>query len=265
MYTCLFSFDLLETASVQVSFADKNDTDGVRRMLYQMEHLVSAKFVLVEFPGVLLPGFSWCLAQLQNSLGTTAIAFSSYIAPPVDSIRPPIVPPSYASADNFAFDLHTLKKATESEQSSQFSLKPSDLASDQKQLKVMTDALSVSTTLDNGQAVALCENLCRGLAFTQGPPGTGKTYLGVSLCKVILESRDRREPKPILAVCMTNHALDNFLEDLLKEGITKITRLGAGSKEDWTKQYLLKEQSKKTRMTEIERSRIRAAHLNEEG
>ncbi len=41
------------------------------------------------------------------------------------------------------------------------------------------------TTLDEGQAIALCENLNRDLAFTQGPPGTGKT----SQARVRKESR----------------------------------------------------------------------------
>ncbi|KAL8827936.1 MAG: hypothetical protein Q9191_002882 [Dirinaria sp. TL-2023a] len=40
-----------------------------------------------------------------------------------------------------------------------------------------------------------------------------------------------------MVVCMTNHALDSFLADLLKDGIDKLVRLGGGSKEQWTERY----------------------------
>ena len=121
--------------------------------------------------------------------------------------------------------------------------------------------LRENTTLDEGQAVALCENLNRGLAFTQGPPGTGKTYLGVSLAKVILASRSKATPKPILTVCMTNHALDSFLQDLLKDGVVGVARLGGGSREEWTKPHLLRELSSKLKRTQIEQSTLSTSRL----
>ena len=44
-----------------------------------------------------------------------------------------------------------------------------------------------------------------------GPPGTGKTVVGVQLMKVLLANKDRTEIGPILTICFTNHALDQFL------------------------------------------------------
>ena len=76
----------------------------------------------------------------------------------------------------------------------------------------------------------LYENVLRGLAFAQGPPSTGKTYLGIPLAKVILKHVPN---KLILIAYITNYILSNFLSDLVKEGITKVARLGNGSKEDW--------------------------------
>src|SRR5437763_15554755 len=47
-----------------------------------------------------------------------------------------------------------------------------------------------------------------------GPPGTGKTFVGIELMKVLLSPENSKKGKfgPILAVCFTNHALDQFLE-----------------------------------------------------
>jgi hypothetical protein len=46
-----------------------------------------------------------------------------------------------------------------------------------------------------------------------GPPGTGKTVVGVQIMKVLLARENRRmNIGPILTICFTNHALDQFLE-----------------------------------------------------
>ena len=43
----------------------------------------------------------------------------------------------------------------------------------------MLDTIERETTLDEGQAQALCENFCRGPAFTHGPSGVGKQSLAL--------------------------------------------------------------------------------------
>lgn len=67
--------------------------------------------------------------------------------------------------------------------------------------------------------------LAKKIAVIQGPPGTGKTYVGQKIARVLLQSaslwQDEDELSPILMVSYTNHALDEFLEGLPKEG--KIT------------------------------------------
>ena len=87
---------------------------------------------------------------------------------------------------------------------------------------------------------------------------------------MVLSSQDKADPRPILLVSQTNRACDDFLSDLLKKGITKIVRLGGGSKEEWVKPYLLREVSNKMRLTQIERldlkeARVRADHLARDG
>lgn len=67
--------------------------------------------------------------------------------------------------------------------------------------------------------------VAKKIAVIQGPPGTGKTYVGQKIARVLLQSaslwQDEDELSPILMVSYTNHALDEFLEGLPKEG--KIT------------------------------------------
>ena len=81
--------------------------------------------------------------------------------------------------------------------------------------------------LDLSQAASLTAGLTRPVSIIQGPPGTGKSFIGALIAKVIHEVTEG----PILVVCYTNHALDQFLEDLLDIGIpaNDIIRLGSKS------------------------------------
>ena len=219
----------------------------------------------MELPGVLLPGFSLCLKQLQNLYDTKNAAFSSFVASETPLSVAEIRPPNYASGRDFVYNIDSLRPQHKQSPRKALTLPPRKFwPGCSHQQHNDRDAFK-ETTLDEGQAAALHENLSRSLAFTQGPPGTGKTYLGVSLSKVILSSQDKSNPKPILAVCMTNHALDSFLGDLKTDGITSIARLGAGSKEEWTKPFLLRELSQKMKITRIESVNLRDARLQVEG
>ena len=139
-----------------------------------MQGLLSEGFVLVEFPGLLLAGFSPILKQLQNlSSEDEKIAFISSIAPPITGSSPIVEMPAYAASDGFAFQLDVLCGKDSGNGPSGLRLKPSTLLSDREKQDAFIKTVGLRTTLDGGQSTALCENLCRGLAFTQGPPGTG--------------------------------------------------------------------------------------------
>ena len=52
-------------------------------------------------------------------------------------------------------------------------------------------------------------------------PGTGKTFLGVRITEMLLHNRSvwcplNEQSTPILMICHTNHALDQFLELIIK-------------------------------------------------
>lgn len=256
-------------ASVVVSFADPSDTDTMRQALYGLKQLErKEKFVIVEFPKVLVAGFHWILKHLQflsSSKNTTA--FSDIIAPPDAQTELLIPPPTYSGAIKSTFDLGILQDTCHKDSCSTLKVESHFLNAGLMEQKALVEDICSATTLDPGQATALCESLSRGLAFTQGPPGTGKTFLGVSLAKVILQHVPK---KPILVSCMTNHALDNFLGDLLAQGISKVARLGSGSKEGWTGKYTLASLRQNVKNTCAETTKLSKAYqrvkaLSDEG
>ena len=167
---------LTATASAILTFADPADVDGVRRLLYNAQGLLQERFILVELPSTLYAGFYWTLKQLQNqSQNEERLAFLPLISPWVPGQSPEVSPPEYTSVDGFAYQLDVLRQNRNPERSDSLTLRPNDLLADKQVRDAYIETLCSETTLDRGQATALCDTLCRGLAFTQGPPGTGKT------------------------------------------------------------------------------------------
>ncbi|CAH4027061.1 unnamed protein product [Pieris brassicae] len=91
--------------------------------------------------------------------------------------------------------------------------------------------------LDQSQMEAYNFALTKEFAVIQGPPGTGKTFLGVKIASIILKNLSL-DGTPMLIICYTNHALDQFLEGILN--ITdNIVRLGSQSKSKILESYTL--------------------------
>lgn len=81
--------------------------------------------------------------------------------------------------------------------------------------------------------------------------GTGKSFIGALIAKAIFRYTSKR----ILVVCYTNHALDQFLEDLLDVGIPSqaIVRFGSPAKSSLrTKPLLLSEQQSNYKLKQPE-------------
>ncbi len=75
------------------------------------------------------------------------------------------------------------------------------------------------TNLDESQLKALRTSLSQEISVIQGPPGTGKTFIGLKIVDALLQNSGRWNPNndsPILVICYTNHALDQFLEGILQ-------------------------------------------------
>lgn len=99
--------------------------------------------------------------------------------------------------------------------------------------------------LDDSQMKAFQLALTNELAIIQGPPGTGKTYVGLKIAKALLTNqslwRERHNKAPMLVVCYTNHALDQFLEGIHKFLQDGIVRVGGRSSSEILKRFNLKE------------------------
>ena len=89
-------------------------------------------------------------------------------------------------------------------------------------------------------------------ALISGPPGTGKTYVGLKIAKMLLANKDHwmgegRDSSPILVVCYTNHALDQFLEGIYTFCKADIVRIGGRSNNTTLEPFLLKNIRRKNR------------------
>ena len=103
-----------------------------------------------------------------------------------------------------------------------------------------------NSELDSSQLNAIQTALTREIAVIQGPPGTGKTYIGLKIVEALLENRDVWDPSktsPILVMCFTNHALDQFLEGIIDsqccERRPQLIRVGSRSKSEKVDEYNL--------------------------
>ena len=92
------------------------------------------------------------------------------------------------------------------------------------------------TCFDPTQMQAMQMALSQDLSIIQGPPGTGKTYVGTRIVEALLRNKMKWSKdvfSPILIVCYTNHALDQFLEFIHKiESSPNIIRIGGRARSE---------------------------------
>lgn len=92
--------------------------------------------------------------------------------------------------------------------------------------------------LDDSQMNAFKNSLTHKFSLIQGPPGTGKTFVGLEILSALLKNTDEQ----ILIICLTNHALDQFLTGSLQY-TEDIVRMGNQSKSDLLDKYNVKQLS----------------------
>jgi len=96
-------------------------------------------------------------------------------------------------------------------------------------------------SFDPSQFKAFRHGITNKVAIIQGPPGTGKTYVGSKITQSLIENTNN----PILVVCYTNHALDQFLTHILEYN-TSIVRIGGRCKSEKLAEYTLNKIRTKT-------------------
>ncbi|KAF9354491.1 hypothetical protein BGX34_010978 [Mortierella sp. NVP85] len=195
----------------------------------------SKQWFLVEPSGGFFESYRPVLEVLQTRLPST-MPFGKYMAPTKEetvamlSAGVKIDPPKYARAPGFRFDLSIL--------TGQQGLKL-DVTNPTSAKEILNALRTKPKLLDETQSVALIDALCREVSLINGPPGTGKTTIGVQLMRVLVHNMPSMGNGPILCICYTNHALDQFLEHLLEEGIKNIIRVGSRSNSEEVKKHTL--------------------------
>ncbi|KAJ5578691.1 uncharacterized protein N7459_007655 [Penicillium hispanicum] len=177
--------------------------------------------ILVDFRGLIPATFVPILKNLQRIQRQGDMALKKWILPSRKGEEDghSIPPPTYARKQGFIIPLASITIAG----AERVTLDPSTPES------IDLLKLQTQTGLDHGQCLGLIAALTREYALIQGPPGTGKSYLGVKLVQVLLEIKQNTKIGPVLVICYTNHALDQFLKHLLDVGIQKVIRIGGRS------------------------------------
>ncbi|MCJ1396231.1 hypothetical protein MMC18_009120 [Xylographa bjoerkii] len=223
-------------ASVLLGLAEYKTEDAI----WICTHTAPSKtqHSLVEFPGVLLPSFQPTLQALQKMSRKLSLPFAEIVAPDSQASAVIIKPPAYATKRGFSFNLDFLAGVP-------LTLTPG-------QSFDFTN-LNGGSTLDEAQQFAVIQALSTELALIQGPPGTGKSYTGVAIIKALIHNRKAADLGPIICVCYTNHALDQLLEHLVKDGVMKLIRLGSRSKSDVLSNLTLRNVAKEAVPTKTEK------------
>lgn len=95
--------------------------------------------------------------------------------------------------------------------------------------------IKINLPLDSSQLDAINKSLSNAISLIQGPPGTGKTYVGITLVRALLHIEPNAQ---ILVVSYTNHALDSFLEEIIKY-TDSVVRIGGRCNNEKVQNYQL--------------------------
>ncbi|KAK6358043.1 hypothetical protein TWF730_007397 [Orbilia blumenaviensis] len=193
--------------------------------------------LMVEFPAVLYRNFQGILRCLQTiHENPTQLPFGKWLSPRLEGLEGSssdqtigpngslIPPPSYFSGQ--FLDLSACCNPPPGAKVAPPNTLTFTLQDDEE---TVIKNLAQQSTLDHGQATAMISAFRHQVALTQGPPGCGKSYVGVKMVAALLANKARLNLGPILCICYTNHALDQFLNELLKLGIKNIARIGSPS------------------------------------
>ncbi|EPS35125.1 hypothetical protein H072_11452 [Dactylellina haptotyla CBS 200.50] len=218
-----------------VTFENPGDQARLMNLAIRYSHFGWQEgLLMLEFPTVIYKhyeGILRCLKFIHQN--PEKLPFSKWLAPRIkgssggEDTAFEIPPPEYLNGNflnlSSCLTLSAGERNGAAVTNNVFALSP------QANSESLAKELANRSSLDHGQAKAFISAFKHQIALTQGPPGCGKSYVGVKMVTALLENRDQLKLGPILCVCYTNHALDQFLNELLKMGVKKIRRIGSPS------------------------------------
>ncbi|XP_073443907.1 NFX1-type zinc finger-containing protein 1-like isoform X2 [Dendrobates tinctorius] len=222
--------------------ADRNASDlrnGVIALIFTEEsrqqlaqYAVHDNFLMIEAT-TYFEAYRHVLEGLKE-MAESEIPFQNYIVFCNTAMSPPL----YVSQNSDGYTLEKLIKSGNSTKK-KYEIGADEhplhaILSDKKQFNVLDSSTwptKEELQLDQSQFRAFQMALTSELSIIQGPPGTGKTYVGLKIMHTLLTNSDlwKQGNNPILVVCYTNHALDQFLEGILKYLKCNIVRVGSRS------------------------------------
>ncbi|KAI5619584.1 NFX1-type zinc finger-containing protein 1, partial [Silurus asotus] len=227
----------LRKGQVQLSFSRNS-----RAQLATIQ--ASHSFLMVETTAY-FEAYRYVLEGLQEQ-EEDELPFQRYIV----ECNPDVHPPAYLRAIEKRYDLACIAAEDNKDSIKPFNLLNADAWPTEEQLG-----------LDESQLQALKLALTKELAIVQGPPGTGKTYVGLKIAKALLKNSNVWSANsPMLVVCYTNHALDQFLEGIhsfLEKGIV---RVGGRSNSEILKRFSLRELTRESNFRKDLPAHLRKAY-----
>ena len=201
---------------IDVRFIENQDVFGIER-----RHCV---YQMVESPAY-FEAYRYVLKGLQE-LDETTLPFKKYLVECSGEVDPPEYLRRDESEEPVYYDLGEALHM----------LHLSNTTSTVPVLKPEAWPSVEGLPLNKSQLEALKTAITTEFSVIQGPPGTGKTYVGAKIVRCLLDNRRAWDPglaSPMLMVCYTNHALDQFLEKVLEFlPSRKIIRVGGRCKSD---------------------------------
>ncbi|KAK3752827.1 hypothetical protein QZH41_016354, partial [Actinostola sp. cb2023] len=195
------------------------------QMVFGIELCQSDQYVMAESPAF-FEAYRHVLAALQD-MHEHNLPFQKYLV----KCDPDVNAPAYLENDT-VYDLSEALDVPDLEEARTVPLLKPEEWPDVENLP-----------LNDSQFRALKTALTKEFSIIQGPPGTGKTYVGLKIVRCLINNSRVWNPdmeSPILMVCFTNHALDQFLEGILDFREDGIIRVGSRCKSEKLERFNLK-------------------------
>ncbi|XP_067416155.1 NFX1-type zinc finger-containing protein 1-like [Emydura macquarii macquarii] len=206
------------------------DVKASHRELWR-RHLGKTSFLMVESPAF-FESYRHVLEGLQET-EPTRVPFQRYVVQCCTAVAAPA-----HFGDDVTFDLSVLQPTGPAGTEPVGDTPEGRVAAVDLRAVRPCDALIWSPEtfphLDESQILAIRMALSREFVLIQGPPGTGKTFIGLQLMEILLANQARwwEARSPFLVVCYTNHALDQFMEGILRFQPSGVVRIGGRSRSD---------------------------------